>query len=309
VYEYIKDGSILSLISFTFAAFMHPKIINWGLYLLLCIIWGSSFILMKEGLTELNAYEVAAIRMLSAGIVLLPFAIKAFREVKAKDLGYVILSGILGSFIPAVLFCVAETKIDSALAGMLNALTPFFVILVGILFFRSKLQWKKMLGVLIGFAGMMTLFLNKGIHIEREHILYSSLVLVATLCYGLNVNIISHYLKHISSLHIAAVAFVALIIPSLSLLMMQGFHTHSFHQTAVIWSVTASSILGIMGTAVASILFYMLLKRAGALFSSMVTYGIPFVAVGWGLLAGETITVLQVAGLLIILSGVYIANK
>lgn len=288
---------------------MNVKLINWGLFIIISVIWGSSFILMKEGLKELSAYEVAAIRMLSAGIVLLPFALKAFRNIKQKEFWLILITGFLGSFIPAVLFCVAETKIDSALAGMLNALTPLFVILVGVLFFQSKTVWQKTLGVFIGFAGMIILFLGNGIHLEAEHLIFSSLILIATICYGLNVNIIGRYLKHISSIHIAAIAFVSLILPSLILLWLTGFFVHSFSGTAIWWSVSYSAVLGVLGTAVASILFYMLLKRAGSLFASTVTYGIPFIAVGWGLLAGETITLLQIGGLLVILAGVYIANK
>ena len=128
---------------------MNSKLYNWLLFLILCFIWGSSFILMKEGLKELTAYEVAAMRMLSAGVILLPFALKGFRAIQRKDLVTIIITGLLGSFIPAILFCVAETKIDSALAGMLNALTPLFVITVGALFFKSAVQWKKLLGVLV----------------------------------------------------------------------------------------------------------------------------------------------------------------
>jgi drug/metabolite transporter (DMT)-like permease len=288
---------------------MSSKLINWGLFIILSVIWGSSFILMKEGLKELSAYEVAAMRMFSAGIVLLPFALKAFREIKRKEFWLILATGLLGSFIPAILFCVAETKIDSALAGMLNALTPLFVILVGVLFFQSATVFKKTLGVVIGFAGMVILFPGKGVHIETEHLIFSSLILIATLCYGLNVNIIGRYLQHIPSIHIAAIAFVSLIIPSLLLLFVKGFFSHSFSSSALWWSVSASAVLGILGTAVASILFYMLLKRAGSLFASTVTYGIPFIAVGWGLLAGETITFIQIGGLLVILAGVYIANK
>ncbi len=288
---------------------MNSKLINWGLFIILSVIWGSSFILMKEGLRELSAYEVAAMRMLSAGVILLPFALKAFREIKQKEFWLILITGLLGSFIPAILFCVAETKIDSALAGMLNALTPLFVILVGVIFFQSKTVWQKTLGVLIGFAGMIILFLGNGIHIETEHLIFSSLILIATLCYGLNVNIIGRYLKHIPSIHIAAIAFVSLILPSLLLLWLTGFFSHSFNSSGIWWSVSYSAVLGVFGTAIASILFYMLLKRAGSLFASTVTYGIPFIAVGWGLLAGETITFIQIGGLFVILAGVYIANK
>ncbi len=288
---------------------MNSKLYNWLLFLILCFIWGSSFILMKEGLKELTAYEVAAMRMLSAGVILLPFALKGFREIQRKDLGIIIITGLLGSFIPAILFCVAETKIDSALAGMLNALTPLFVITVGALFFKSAVQWKKLMGVLVGFSGMLLLFFAKDGSTSPGNLFYASLILVATFCYGLNVNIISHRLKQVGSLNIAAVAFVSLIIPSLLILVLSGYFQHSFSDLSFMKASGASAVLGIFGTAVASILFYMLMKRAGPLFSSMVTYGIPFVAVAWGLRAGETITLFQMVGLLIILLGVYLANR
>ncbi len=290
-------------------SFMHPKLFNWLLFLILCLVWGSSFILMKEGLKQLSAYEVAALRMLSGGVVLLPFAVGSFRRMQRKDLTLLIVSGLLGSFIPAILFCVAETKIDSALAGMLNALTPLFVICIGALFFKSQVAWKKTVGVLIGFSGMLLLFLAQKKDSGNSDLFLASLIVIATLSYGLNVNLINRYLKHVASLDIAAIAFVALIIPATVVLVMSGFLQHNFAHVAVIKAVGASVVLGIFGTAMASILFYMLMKRAGPLFSSMVTYGIPFVAIGWGLLAGETIGRLEVIGLLIILFGVYLANR
>ncbi|MBY0476485.1 MAG: DMT family transporter [Chitinophagaceae bacterium] len=288
---------------------MTPKLYNWILFIILSFVWGSSFILMKEGLKILSAYEVAAIRMLSAGVILLPFALKGFREIQRKDIGLIILTGILGSFIPAILFCVAETEIDSALAGMLNALTPLFVITVGAVFFNASVQWKKLLGVLIGFGGMLLLFFAKAGNSGSNNILFASFILFATFCYGLNVNLINRYLKHVSSMNIAAVAFVSLITPATIVLFAAGFLQHNFTDAAFIKAAGASAVLGIFGTAAASILFYMLMKRAGPLFSSMVTYGIPFIAVMWGMLAGETITLLQVLGLLIILCGVYLANR
>ncbi len=288
---------------------MQPKLFNWLLFLLLCFIWGSSFILMKEGLRQLSAYEVAAIRMLSAGLVLLPFAVRSFQRMQKKDLGLLVLTGILGSFIPAILFCVAETQIDSALAGMLNALTPFFVILIGAVFFQSKVAVQKIVGVFIGFSGMLLLFLSQKSGATSSNIFFAALIVVATLSYGLNVNMTNRYLKHVGSLDIAAIAFVSLIPASLAVLLYNGFTQHQLADSAVIRSVAAASVLGIFGTAIASILFYMLLKRAGTLFSTMVTYGIPFVAVGWGLLVGETVGLMQMAGLVVILSGVYITNR
>ena len=288
---------------------MNSKLFNWLLFLILCLVWGSSFILMKEGLKELSAYEVAAMRMLSGGVVLLPFALNSFKRMQRKDLGLLIISGLLGSFIPAILFCVAETKIDSALAGMLNALTPLFVIIIGAVLFRTSVPWKKVVGVLIGFGGMLLLFLAQKKGSANSDVFLASLIVIATFSYGLNVNLINRYLKHVASLDIAAIAFVALIIPATIVLLVAGFAHHNFSDPSVIRAISASAVLGIFGTAIASILFYMLMKRAGPLFSSMVTYGIPFVAIGWGLLAGETIGQLEIVGLLIILSGVYLANR
>lgn len=288
---------------------MNSKLISWGLFIVLSFVWGSSFILMKEGLKELNAYQVAAIRMLSAGVILLPFALKGFRTVDRTTFWKIVLTGIIGSFIPAILFCVAETKIDSAFAGMLNALTPLCVIVIGVLFFNSKTKSQKILGVLVGFAGMVWLFVSQKTTAQETHWLYAILVFIATLCYGLNVNILSKYLKDVPSLQIAAIAFAALIIPSGIMLWLTGFFNVNFSSSTVIRAIAASSVLGVFGTAIASVLFYMLMKRAGALLSSMVTYGIPFVAVFWGMLAGESITAMQIGGLLVILSGVYIANR
>ncbi len=284
-------------------------VINWALFLLLCFIWGSSFILMKEGLRQMTPLEVAAIRMISAGTILLPFALKKIKNIPSFQFLMIVLSGLLGSFFPAILFCVAETKINSALAAMLNSLTPLFVLLTGLLFFKLTPSRNSLLGIFIGLTGLLLLFFHKGLHTEQSSILYSGFILLATLCYGLNVNIIHTHLKGISSLQIASVAFVSLLPVSIAMLWWQNPSFFQFESKAYILAFAASAVLGVFGTAIASILFYMLLKRAGALFSSMVTYGIPVVAVGWGLVANEPITAGELAGLFIILAGVYLANK
>src|SRR5215210_9021621 len=147
------------------------RLFNWSIFILLSFVWGSSFILMKVGMNRLTPYQVASVRMVSAGIVLLPIAMRRIREIPKQQLGYIILSGLLGSFFPAYLFCIAETRIDSALAGILNALTPISVISIGILFFKSKVTRMQFAGVLIGFIGLCLLFLNKG-KIDLTYISY-----------------------------------------------------------------------------------------------------------------------------------------
>lgn len=287
--------------------------VNWGLFMLLSLIWGSSFILMKIGLfnesslSTLSPYQVASLRMLSAGVVLLPLAIRNVKRIPAGKLRLLGLAGLLGSFFPAFLFCIAETKIDSSLAGFLNALTPIMTILLGHFFFRVPANRKNSIGVLIAFCGMTILFLARK-HQHMEHMLYAGFVLCATLCYALNVHLANSYLKEIGSVNIAAISFTMLIPPSLAVLWYTGYFSMDF--TGDIWlSTSASMLLGILGTAIASIVFYKLMKSAGPVFASMVTYGIPFVALGWGLMAGEYIHTPQLLGLAVILFGVYLANR
>lgn len=287
---------------------MRDKLVNWALFFLLALIWGSSFILMKAGMSSLTPYQVASLRILSAGLVLIPFARKALLETPKNKLVLVILSGLLGSFFPAYLFCIAETKIDSSLAGMLNALTPFFTILVGIAFFRLKLQSKKVVGVVIGFAGLCLLVAPE-LTLGFQNFSYSLFVLAATIFYGLNVNMVSRHMQGIGSLNIASLAFVFLIIPSLIILYFTGYFALPLTEKPLLMATLASFVLGILGTAAGSILFYMLVKRAGALFASMVTYGIPFIAVLWGVWYGEMVTLFQMGCLGIILLGVYLVNK
>lgn len=285
------------------------NLMNWGLFIVLTLIWGSSFILMKEGLVRLSAYQVAALRIFSAGIVLLPMAIKAFRQIPFEKARTIVISGTIGSFIPAFLFCIAEEHINSSLAGILNALSPLFAILIGVLFYQMKTNKQKIVSVLVGFLGLCLLFVSKdGFQFDGD-IGYSMLIVLATVGYGINANLLARHLKDVPSLNIAAVAFSTLAIPAFFILLFTGYFHSSFSDTAFLKASIAAMILGIMGTAAAQILFYMLLKRTNVLFSSMVTYTIPFVAILWGVAYGETITGLQIACLAVILSGVYLANR
>jgi drug/metabolite transporter (DMT)-like permease len=282
--------------------------VKWSIFIILSVIWGSSFKLMKFGMEALSPYQVASLRMISAGVILLPFAVTALRRIPNDKMPLILLSGLLGSFFPAYLFCIAETRIDSSLAGILNALTPLFTVLVGVGFFKINVTRQKYIGVIIGFVGLSLLFIARG-NITFSYLSYASLVLLATLFYGINVNMIGSYMNRIGSMNIASLAFGFLIIPSTIILWYTGFFSYDLKNEGIIAATIASIVLGVFGTAIASVLFYVLVKRAGGLFASTVTYGIPFVAVFWGLLSGEYITLLQVGCLAIILLGVYLANK
>jgi drug/metabolite transporter (DMT)-like permease len=278
------------------------------LFVILSIIWGSSFILMKEGMKVLTPYQVASLRMLSAGLAMLPFCIKYLKTVPQKSFLLLFFSGLIGTFFPAYLFCIAETKIDSGIAGILNALTPLFTILIGAIFFASPMPSKKWLGVIIGFIGLVVLIISGKNTFELSNLQFASLIVIATLLYGINLNIVSRYLQHIPSLAVVSVTLSMLIIPSLLILFGTQYFNYKV-DNPFIQATGASIFLGVMGTAVATLLFYRLIQISGAVFSSMVTYGIPFVALAWGLLAGETIIFFQIGCLFVILIGVWLAKK
>lgn len=289
---------------------MDKRLIDWLFFVLLSLIWGSSFMLMKWGLVTLSPYQVAALRISSSGLILLPITIKAIRSIPSwKQLWIVFLSGSLGSLIPAFLFCIAEQKIDSALAGSLNSITPIFVIVTGALFFKAPFATKKLLGIVIAMVGSFLLMMSKTQLAGDLHLFYILLVVLATALYGVNVNLVAKNLLHIPSLHIASIALSLNAIPALGVLFYTGYFNLPLLQKDALLSTGAGVLLGIVGTAIATILFYMLVKRAGGVFASMVTYGIPFVAIGWGMASGEAFGWAQVGCLLIILIGVYFTNR
>jgi len=265
---------------------------------------------MKEGLEAINPYHLALIRILSAGIIMLPLSVKAYKNVPKKLILPIVLSGFIGTFIPSFCFTIAQTKVDSSLAGIMNSLTPIFSVAIGVLFFQLKIGWIKWTGMILGFAGMVLLVLGNSKSISLDHIGYSLFIITATICYGLNVNVVTRFVKDAAPLHVAAIAFTSLVIPALILLAVTGFFSAPELVNGT-WSkgIVTASVLGIVNTGLASVLFYFLVRRAGPVFASTVTYGIPIIAIGWGLLYKEEITSFQIAAMIFILLGVRLANK
>ena len=285
------------------------KFINWVIFILLSFIWGSSFILMKLSSLELNGWQIGSVRIFSAGLVFLPFALTHLSKVPKNKIGIIILSGILGNLLPAFLFAIAiDKKVDSALAGILNSLTPLLVIAIGALFFKARIHFKKIAGVLIGFIGLLVLSLSKG-GITVINFWFAIFILIATLFYGINVNLVTFYLKDVNPIKMATISLAFISIPAGIIMWQQNVPWLVWHDSNYRLPVLASVILGVIGSAAATALFYILIKRSGGLFASLVTYGIPIVAILWGILYKENVTLIQVGCLALILSGVYLANR
>lgn len=288
----------------------NKNFVSWAIFILLCIIWGSSFILMKASKDDLTWSQIASLRIFSAGIVMLPFGFIYFFKIPKNKLFMVILSAVCGNLLPAYLFAGAIAKnIDSSLAGILNSLTPICVVITGLIFFKVRIENRKLIGVLVGFAGLLILNLAGSHGIETENLGYTSWILIATILYGFNINIVSNYLTDVNPIHLAFVSISIMTIPSGIVLWKSEFLSLQFDESSIQWAIINSVMLGIAGTAIATALFYVLVKKAGGLFASLVTYGVPVVALAWGFIFHENITLLQIICLGIILTGVYLANK
>jgi drug/metabolite transporter (DMT)-like permease len=290
---------------------MKAQPLSWFYLILLSLIWGSSFILMKEGLVAFTSDEVAALRITIAFIALLPFMMKHYKNVNfKKDWKGLVIMGTFGNLIPAFLFTAAETQISSSLTGMLNALTPLFTILIGVLVFKTKIQRFQIVGVAIGLIGAVCLMGFSEGGGETKNIIYALLVVAATLCYAISVNGIKKYLSHVNSVAASVWAFTIVgPIAFVYLYLGTDFQTHFMKHPGSEAALGYISILACVGTAIAVILFNNLIRMSNIVFASSCTYLIPVVAIGWGLLDGETVTIVQFFSMGIVILGVWLINK
>ncbi|WP_299223280.1 DMT family transporter [uncultured Psychroserpens sp.] len=283
---------------------------KWLYLLILSLIWGSSFILIKKSLLGLTPYQLGALRTIITGVFLFAVGYNSLKGIAKNQWKWIVISGFLGSFFPAFLFAIAETEIDSAVASILNSLVPLNTILLGFAVFRIASTKRQILGVIIGFVGTSILIL-KGAELNPEqNYLFAGYVIVSTLMYAANVNIIKRYLQYVKPLSIATGNYVAIIIPAIIILWFSNFFNVETYQNpdfkmAVVYVV----ILSFFGTALAKVLFNTLVQISTPVFASSVTYLMPIVALGWGILDGESFSWTQALGTLIILVGVYLSHK
>ncbi len=278
------------------------------LFTALVLIWGSAFILIKKSLLFFSPLEVGAGRIFFAFLTLLPFALKKITQIKRSDLGLIILSGVLGSFTPAILFALAQSTVSSGYAAILSGLTPVLTILVGILFYKQRVVLLQVIGVTLSFAGAIVL-LFQGLSFSKIEWLASLFIFLATLCYALNLTLIKFKLKDIHPLQIAAVSLVFIGPIAAVILYYNNFFHFEFSSPQFRESFFSLVILGVTSTAIALVLFNQLLKIASPILASSITYAIPLVALSWGYLDGEQLTLVHLAGLLLILGGVYLIAR
>ena len=183
----------------------HPDVISWGLLILLTFVWGSSFILIKKGLTVFSATQVSAIRIFSASLFMIPFALAWIKRVPGKYYLLIFVSGFIGSLIPAFLFAIAQTKLDSAITGMVNSMTPVFVILIGAVVFKQRIIPVMVFGLILAFSGTILLMYYSSDENHKIN-LYALFVIVATILYGFNVNILKFSLSELNPIAISSIS-------------------------------------------------------------------------------------------------------
>lgn len=287
---------------------MGKSVVNYLILILLALIWGSSFILMKRGLVFFNFSEVASLRIVIAFFSLIPFLPKALKTVKYKHYFPILITALIGNGIPAFLFAKAQTQLDSSLVGTLNSSVPLFTLILGIYFFGSRPSKLNIMGILVGFLGTLFLTFNNFKAVDSFNI-YSLLVILATICYATSINVIKKYLYDLNASSITALSFLvlgpfaAIYLINNNLLIVLNSTTEGYTALAYI------ALLAVLGTSLATIIFNILLSRTSAIFVSSITYLIPIVAIFWGFIDGEIITIHHFFGFFIVLSGVYLVNK
>lgn len=280
------------------------------LLLVLSLIWGTSFILIKQGLKVFAPQELGALRVTSAFLFLLPLALIRLKELKPGDSFKLLMSGLMGIFIPAFLFALAQTRLNSSLAGILNTLSPLWTMIIGALFFTQRFKGLAIVGIILSFLGAILLGLSQSGGAITGFNAYALLIVAACALYGANVNWVKFKIQGLGSTTITSVSL--LFIGPMAAVYLFGFtdFTTTLTEAPGAWKAFGFVVLlGLMSTAVANLLFVKLLSISTPLYASSVTYIMPVVSVMWGVLDGEQLLAGHFIGMAAILGGVYLANR
>lgn len=295
---------------------MSKQVQAWIFLFILALIWGSSFILMKlgmydaEGNTVFTDPQVASLRMLIASTILLPFGIRFMKKIRSfNDVIALVVVGTCGNFVPAFLFTYAETELSSGMAGMLNSFTPFFTLIIGVIFFRQPTNMKQLGGLLLAFLGMCILVGLFQMDLGKMNLPHITAILFATLLYGTSLNTIKYKLAHFEAMEIAALSFSFLFIPAVLVSLMFGVSNAIYTEPAAWTSLSFIAILSVFGTCLALLLFNHIIALKSPVFASTVAYFIPVVALVLGVVFyHETFDFSQLLGVAVVIVGVLVVN-
>lgn len=279
------------------------KLLNWGILVILALIWGTSFILIKRGLQSFSSFQVASLRIFITFIVLLPTAIINIRRISRDNILSLLIIGILGSALPAFLFPAAQIRIDSTIAGMLNSLTPVFTLFIGIFIYKKAASGRQIAGILLGFAGAAGLLYKGDFSFDPNGLL----IVLATLFYGISSNQVMR-IKGMNGLVITSLAFF-FIGPIAGISLLASDFAPVVETEHWLRNLAYIAILAVLGSAFALALFNILIIRTSPVFAVTVTFLAPIVSTAWGFADGEIITSFMIISVICILAGVYMTNR
>ncbi len=282
---------------------------KWVYFILLSLVWGSSFILIKKALLGLTPIQLGGLRIVFASLVLFLFGYPSLKTIDSKDWKWVIAAGLLSSFFPPFLFALAQTEIDSGVTSIFNSVVPLLTTGVGIVAFGAIVTKRQILGVVIGLLGTLALILAGMEFKPDRNYAFAIFILISALGYAFNINIIKKHLAHLSPLAVTTGSFGVAFLPALLLVSLSGFYSEFENNEAMHTALWYLLALAIIGTSVANIIFNKLIQLSSPVFAASVTYVIPLIALLWAVLDGETMNGYQLLGGLIILLGVWLVNR
>jgi drug/metabolite transporter (DMT)-like permease len=256
-----------------------------------------------------SAAELGAVRISIAALSLMPFAVKNIRKVAPNKWKYIIASGLVGNLFPAFLFAYAETKLASGLAGVLNSLTALFTLVIGAFFFGQKITAWRLTGIGLGMAGTALLIFGGEGQANSENALFGVYVVLATIMYGLSLNLIKHRMQGIPALTMASLALFSVGPAAFAYLCTTSFFHKLAHAPGAAEALLYIALLAVFSTAIGLVLYNRLIHITNTLFASSSTYLMPVVALLWGLLDGEAIHLVHYAGMVVILMGVLMVSR
>ena len=284
--------------------------IKWLYLTVLSIVWGSSYILIKWGLVALTPLQLGSLRLLITTIALLLVGYPSLRGLTRYHWKWLAITGYVGTFLPAFLFAFAQQHIESAVAAILNALTPLLTLIFGVLFFKIKVLRKQYFGVAIGLMGSMGLVWGGLSTSGNLNPVYLLLIVMATCCYAINIHFLKIHLVQVGVMAITLGNFIFMAPVALIILLSSDFFSaKTFEHPEIYTSIGYITVLALAGSAFAKYLFNKFVKITTAIFASSVTYTLPIVALFWGISDGETITAFQLFSTVIILFGVYLSHQ
>ena len=265
---------------------------------------------MKRGLKVFSPEEISALRIFAGGIFLLPLSVPQLKRLHYKHYKLLFLSGVIGILIPAFLSAKAQTQLDSAINGVLNSLTPVFVLLVGVIFFQRKILRSEAIGAVLGVKGSILLMFIEAWNQVDKFNYYALLPVLGTFLYGNNINLTKYHLQELTSKTIASVSLLLMgVAAGIFLFTQTTFLTKLQTAEGAYHAMGYVLILGIVGLGIAQLLFATLIKLASPVFASSISFFIPIVALMWGLLDGELLLWGHYLGIVIILLGIHFVSK